>query len=756
MATFDKSRLMPEKKAKLRRTKATSKKRAAPRTHVPEMESRIETILGATTEGYWDWKLSTGEVYYGQGWLSSLGYLADDLPRDQSFLDSLIHPDDLERFETHLQEHVKGNSETLDCECRLRAKSGNYKWFRLRGKVVQRNAKLAPVRMVGTLSDIDRRVQAKAELEKSQAQLEAVFQSTGDSIWAVDPQDFRLLIFNQSFETFMLQATGVHPRVGALPEELGPPERAEKWRLIYSKALEQGEVDCDFQLVTGATLHVIGRTLSRDGRPFAISIFGHDITERKQMELALRKSEEKFAKAFMATPMGFTLTSARDHRYLEVNEFFEKTTGYSREEAIGKTPFDLNIWVNPEQRRELVQELLQKGTLRNLELQFRTKTGEIRYGLGSSDLIEIDGEACILSITQDITERKRAEQALVDSEERLRIAVQAGKMYAFDWDIDSDLIQRSEESSLVLKWPNSGQNRKSEFIANIHPDDRQPYRKVIESLTPDHPAYKVLFRFQHSDGALSWLEEFGRGFFGPDGKLQRIVGIAADVTEARESERALRDLSGRLITSQEEERRRVARELHDNIGQELALLAAQSQRVDSGVSQQENTLHSDVHEMYKRVKEIATKVSKLSHRLHSSELDFLGLGIAVDRLCRDFGNQHGIDVEYVVRNVPHDLDNSIALCFYRVTQEALQNVAKHSRAKLVRVHLTAESGVLVLSIEDNGTGFDLEKARFQSGLGLISIRERMHVIGGQCTISSKMGTGTKLQATVSFAATAAL
>lgn len=746
---------MPEKKSKVRQTNRTAKKRSTASPEASAVKGRLEAILGATTEGYWDWKVSTGEVYYGQGWLSSLGYHADDLPKDQSFLDSMIHPDDLNAFETQLREHLEGLSASLDCECRLRAKSGNYKWFRMRAKVVQRNSKQVPLRMVGTVLDIERRVQAQAELEKSQAQLEALFQSTADSIWSVDPQEFRLLTFNQSFENFMIQSTGVKPHIGALPEELGAPERAEKWRILYSQALRDGEVDCDYQLVTGTILHVIGRTLTRDGRPFAISIFGHDITERKQMELALRQSEEKFAKAFMASPMGLTLTSAHDHRYLEVNEFFEKTTGYRRDEVIGKTPFDLNLWANPEQRRVLVQEILERGALRNLELQFRTKSGEIRYGLGSADLIEIDGEPCVLSVTQDITERKRAEQALVESEQRLRIAVEAGNMYAFEWDIASDLIQHSQESSRVLKWSNSGQHRKSEFIANIHPEDCEHYRKVIESLSPKHPSYKVLFRFQHTDRTFSWLEESGRGFFGPDDKLQRIVGIAADVTEARESERALRELSGRLITSQEEERRRVARELHDNIGQELALLAAQSQRVESGVSQQENTLHLDVHEIYKRVKEIATKVSKLSHRLHSSELDFLGLGIAVDRLCRDFSSQYGIDADYVVKNVPPDLDRSIALCFYRVTQEALQNVAKHSHAKLVRVQLSAEAGELTLIIQDDGIGFDPEKARFQSGLGLISMRERMNVIGGQCTISSKMGTGTEVQAVVSFAACAA-
>jgi PAS domain S-box-containing protein len=485
----------------------------------------------------------------------------------------------------------------------------------------------------------------------------------------------------------------------------------------------------------------------------APSRWNHSGKEKRERP---RVSEKRLAHAFLMSPLAMTITSARDHRYLEVNEFFEKATGYARDEVLGKTPFDIDLWANPEQRRALVETLLDTGSVRDIELQVRTKGGELRNGLASADLIEIGGEPCVLSVAQDITEQKRVERALRDSEERLRIAIQSGQMYAFDWDIKSDVVQRSEESSKVLgAWlAGDSQSSKVAFIAHIHPEDRKHYCNVVAGLAPEHPKYRVLFRFQRTAQKFGWLEESGRAFFNSDGKLRRIVGITADVTEARETERALRELSGRLISSQEEERRRVARELHDNIGQDLALLAAQSQRVDSGTSQQEGTLQSDAHEIHKRVKDIALKVSQLSHRLHSSELDFLGLGVAVERLCRDFDRQYGIDVDFDAKNLPQNLDGPVALCFYRVTQEALQNVAKHSQAKLVRVRLTCDKGELKLGIQDDGVGFDVEKARFESGLGLISMQERMHGIGGLYRIHSKVGTGTKLQAVVAIASVA--
>jgi signal transduction histidine kinase len=144
------------------------------------------------------------------------------------------------------------------------------------------------------------------------------------------------------------------------------------------------------------------------------------------------------------------------------------------------------------------------------------------------------------------------------------------------------------------------------------------------------------------------------------------------------------------------------------------------------------------------------EVSKLSHRLHSSELDFLGLSAAAERLCRDFANQYGIDLDYQIRNVPPRLDSAKSLCFYRILQESLQNVAKHSRATRVVVELHGKGTELFLKIDDNGVGFDLEKARFASGLGLVSMRERLNLIGGRLQLVSQEGHGTHLVATVTI------
>lgn len=345
-------------------------------------------------------------------------------------------------------------------------------------------------------------------------------------------------------------------------------------------------------------------------------------------------------------------------------------------------------------------------------------------------------------------EIKQAIQSLQENEERLRIAIEAGQMYAFEWDVATDTVQRSEQSAQILGGasPRVG-NTKQELIHRMLPEDRQEYIASLQSLTPDRREYKAIFRLPLDDGRMRWLKESGRAIFGADGKLSKVIGITSDITEARESERALRDLSGRLISSQDEERRRIARELHDHIGQEIALLCMLAHRMDCEIAEVGHTTGSDVHELYRRMKLVAADVSKLSRRLYSSELTYLGLVVATERLCRDFEHQFGVSVECRAKSLPSNLDGTRSLCIFRVLEESLQNVMKHSHATHVVVTLHCVANEVALTVEDNGNGFDVEKV--SSGLGLLSMRERVHFVGGRIAINSTLGSGTRVVACVS-------
>ncbi len=341
-------------------------------------------------------------------------------------------------------------------------------------------------------------------------------------------------------------------------------------------------------------------------------------------------------------------------------------------------------------------------------------------------------------------------QRIRSVEQQLRIAIESGQLYSFEWDIETDIVRCTVGYAGFLELDNVDMNHtKSEFIEWVLPEDKKNYQRAIRSLSPQNPTYKVAFRLVRQNKKIIWLEESGRACFDADGRLSKVVGMTLNASEARQSEHMLRELSRRLISSQEEERRSVARELHDHIGQELALLCMRIQNLDSGRSNDEHISHTDVHDLYRRIKEIAVDVSELSHRLHSSELALLGLSTAAEHLCRDFGDQYGIDMDYQARDIP-DLDSEILLCFYRVLQEALQNVAKHSHATSLMVELRGKSNELTLKVVDDGVGFDLASVRSATGLGLISMRERMSLIGGRLEITSEEGHGTSLVASIAI------
>ncbi len=741
---------MREKGSKYRRIVPAPRNRASKldSDRIRPAEKHLQTILDAATHGYWRWNITSGAAYLSDGWLASMGYSATDLSENGLFLAALVHAEDRGKWNSCLDAHLDGSTQALDCECRLRVKAGDYTWFRIRGKIVRSDKLGRPVSMTGTFLEIQAQKVAQLERENSHALLSDIFTASEDSIWIVEPENFELVAFNKAIDDLVFTERGIRLRPGMRLEEIDL-DRAESWRLFYKSVLEQGKFEKDEHfLPSGETVHFVARQLIRDGRVYGICVYGHDVTERIQIEEALRKSEEKFAAAFHQSPLAVTLTSLNDNRIIDVNQSFTESTGYAPEDVIGKTPIDVGLWENPEHRQKLVQELKTTGHFRGAEIAFRTRSGARREALVSGVVLEVDVEPCWLGVFVDITDRKQAVEALRDSEEMLRIAIEAGRTYAFEWDFAADAVRRSVKSAKILGLSDGAQNTRREFVEHVHPEEKQLYENTLQSLSPERSGYKVNFRFVRPDQKIIWLEESGRAFFQPDRKLRKIIGMISDVTETRESERILRELSGRLISSQEEERRRVARELHDHIGQELALLCVRAQRVDSGVSDEEHTTQSDVHELYRKIKEIAVDVSKLSHRLHSSELDFLGLSAAAERLCRDFANQYGIDLDYQIRTIPPRLDGAKSLCFYRILQEALQNVAKHSQATRVVVELHARGSQLILKIEDNGIGFDLEKVRFASGLGLVSMRERLNLIGGRLELVSQEGQGTSLVALV--------
>jgi len=259
-----------------------------------------------------------------------------------------------------------------------------------------------------------------------------------------------------------------------------------------------------------------------------------------------------------------------------------------------------------------------------------------------------------------------------------------------------------------------------------------------------------------------WGAVHGRGPFAVSDPLQHVLSLqvflllaaapfmvlAVVVEERKQTEEALRDLSGRLIHSQDEERNRLARELHDDFSQRLSMLAFDLERAEEATKHSLGDTHHKIHELWNEACEIGADLHSLSHQLHSSTLESLGLVPGISSFCNEFSEQQGIEVDFVQQNIPRSIPSDVALCLFRIVQEGLRNVKKHSGASRAQVRLTGTDKAIRLALSDNGAGFNFPTASAAVGLGIRSMQERLRMVRGVFEIQSRPMHGTQIAASV--------
>jgi two-component system CheB/CheR fusion protein len=473
-----------------------------------------------------------------------------------------------------------------------------------------------------------------------------------------------------------------------------------------------------------------------------------DVTERSRMVDALRESEERFSKAFDASPLSLTITSLRTGRLLEVNETFTRVTGYTRDEAVGRTTLDLGLWAKPKDRTVELAIVSGEGQVRRLKYRFRMKDGSEVIGLLSAERLEIGGEPCALTVIEDITDRERAEAWLMENEERLRLALDAGQVGTWDWDIASNHVTWSETIYRFhgLK-PGEFSGRVEDFASLVHPDDRERVNAAIQAAVERGGAYSSEMRVVWPDGTVRWIATNGKVICDGEGQPARMLGATVDITDRKLAEQALIEADRR----KDEFLAMLAHELRNplapirNASQLLKRLGPpvpELQWARDVIDRQAEHLGRLVDDLLD-----VSRITQGKITLRKEKVDLIGaIGRALEA-CRPLIDARGqrLNVSLPDSALPVEGDPT------RLTQvvaNLLNNAAKFTPEGGL-IWLTAESvaGEVVLRVRDTGAGiaadllphvFDLFRQADRSldrsqgglGVGLTLVRSLLDLHGG--------------------------
>ena len=489
------------------------------------------------------------------------------------------------------------------------------------------------------------------------------------------------------------------------------------------------------------------------GDGHAIQIIVRDVTERKRHDAALRDSEERLTLAFAGAQEGVWDWNLETGAVV-YSPRWKQMLGYPDDEI---EP-DVGAWkrlLHPDDRRraeQLNESVARGGQTYEGEFRLRHKEGHFIHVLSRGFPVRREPGGPVVRIVGthlDITERKRTETALRESEERLTLAFAGAQEGVWDWDLETGAVVYSPRWKQMLGYADDEvEPHIGAWERLLHPDDRPRAEELNQSVLQGGQTYEGEFRLRHKAG--HFIHVLSRGFpvrREPDGPVVRIVGTHFDLTERKrvEAERTRTELLTRLVFAQEDERRRIAREMHDQFGEHLTALGLGIGRLKDACGDRAD-LRAQVDALDAVAQRVDRDVEHLVWALRPTALDDLGLRAALANYVQDWSRRVNISAElHTVGLLDHRLTSDAETTLYRIAQEALTNIAKHAKARNVDVILERRGDSVLLIVEDDGVGFDAGDAgTLGHGFGLRGMHERAALVGATLQIESAVGKGTTI------------
>jgi PAS domain S-box-containing protein len=462
-----------------------------------------------------------------------------------------------------------------------------------------------------------------------------------------------------------------------------------------------------------------------------------EIADRRRADEALREK----ASLLNLTHDSIFVRRVEDDVITYWNRGAESLYGWTAGQTVGRVSHELLLTIFPAPIDEINARLVSTGRWEGELVHTKADGDHVVVASRWALLPDSEGNPlAVLETNNDITASKRAEQALRQQANLLEQTHDA----IFVWDFRGTIVywNRGAEQLYGFSREEATGRRSHDLLHTEHPMPTAAFESALERdaewtgelVHTTRSGQKIIVESRH----MLLLEADGR---------RLVLETNRDITERKRAEQALEELAGRLITAQEEERRRIGRELHDHISQMLGVLTVKIDQLRA-----ENPAAPDLaaalDDLRRDSTQITNDVHRLSHRLHSSMLDYLGLVPALQKLVSEFSERNGIGITFAHTSLPASLPPDVALCLFRVVEESLTNIAKHSKAPSAAIHLTGGADGIRLRIEDAGTGFDMALLAGRPGLGFISMQERLRVLHGGMRVESGPSRGTRIDAWV--------
>ena len=599
--------------------------------------------------------------------------------------------------------------------------------------------------------DIAKRKHRKQKLRDSPDVLAGIIGSAMDAIIALD-ESHRIVVFNTAAEKMFGCPT--HEAIGSSIKRFIPQPLRAKNSVHVRRSAASGISDRTSSTsvnmwglrTTGEELPIeasVSQIEARGKKFLAVAI--RDLTERQRREEAVRESEQRFRLVADSAPVLLWMSDT-DKLCTYFNKPWLEFTGRSLESELG------NGWaegVHREDWQRCMNTYTQAFDRREqfkMEYRLRRYDGEYRWilDIGVPRLNQDGSFAGYIGIALDVTERKLAEEKLREYEKAVEgleeMIVVVDREYRY-------LIANRRFLNARKMTREQVEGRFANEVLNKGVFETIVKEKLDECFRGKIVRFEMKYSYPElgeRDVLISYFPIEG------DNGIDRVACIFQDITDRKRAEEALSGISRKLIEAQEQERVRIARELHDDIGQRLSLVSVALDQVQRDLPGLSSEARGQMDDVQQQIGEISTDVQSLSHELHSSKLEYLGLEKGMRSWCKAFGDRQEMEIDFRSHDVPVSPPPEISLCLFRVLQEAVHNAVKHSGTSQAQVQLGQTSGEIHLIVTDFGRGFDMEAAMQGQGLGLTSMRERVRLVNGAIIIQTKPMGGTTIHVRVPF------